>query len=668
MQEGSVQGSTPQTTMGDRAGPRTPQPQGQVVMNSPVTQLPAAGKLTDRRSPHPWGWTLASLLALTALFLACSTPALAAEAPSILSESAPSPKAEEARLEAVVNPHNEPTECHFQYGTASVSEHEVECEQGNALGGEEQGVAANVSGLAQNTTYHYRVSLKNTLGEEAVGATEPFTTALHPEAPVTLAAELVTGTTATFTGELNPNVTAKDGYYFSYDNNGTCEPAFTTPPGVETTETKRAVSTPVSGLEGSTEYMVCLVATNEVGEASSGSPITFTTLAEKPVIEPGGEKVSGVGSRSVTFEANVNPENQETTVVFEYATEPSVLLASNGIKVSAGASIPPAGGYQYVNELAEALAPATTYYFRVVATNATGTTHTIPVAFTTLAVPLVEETEPEALEVTAHTALIANITVNPEMEEPLEEPREEPTYYILYGTTEAYEHALPAPLHAGAGYGLTGREVSPVALYGLTPGTTYHYAVVAHNQNGTQTSRDRQFTTAAAEPLTTPPAVGASSAQFANEGSAVIEGEINPEGLPVAYEVQYGASSAYGSSSPAGQVAPFTSAQGTITALTGLQSGTTYHYRLAATNAAGTSYGPDETFTTTGATQTGAFTPFTVPSTPQINIAPFSFPPEEASKRLTNKQKLAAALKACAKKHNRAKRASCQRQAKRTYR
>jgi hypothetical protein len=593
-----------------------------------------------------------------------AAPVLAAEAPSVLSESAPSPRAEEARLEAVINPHNEVTECHFQYGTGLVSEHEVECEQGNALEGEEQGVAVSVSGLSQNTPYQYRVVLKSA-GGVAEGATESFTTAVPPEAPVTLPAELVTGTTATLTGELNPGVTATDGYYFSYDNNGSCEPAFTTPPGTETTETKRLVSAPVTGLVGGTEYTFCVVATNSAGEAAAGGPLSFKTPAEKPVVEAGSEEAGGVGSRSVTFEARVNPENQETSVVFEYATKATgETLEGTIVTVPAAASLPASGEYQAVSELAEGLQPAQGYFFRVAATNATGTTHTTPIAFTTLAVPLVEETEPEALEITAHTALIANITINPEMEEPLEEPREEPTYYILYGTSEAYDHALPAPVHAGAGYGLTGREVPPVQLYGLTPGTTYHYAVVAHNANGTETSRDRQFTTSPAEPLTTPPAVGSSSAQFVNEGSAVIEGEINPEGLPASYEVQYGASAAYGSSSPSAQVAPFTSMQGTITALTGLHPNTLYHYRLVAKSQAGTTYGPDETFTTTGATQTGAFTPFLVPTVPQITIAPFTFPPEE--KHLTNKQKLAIALKACAK-HSRAKRATCRRQAHKRY-
>jgi phosphodiesterase/alkaline phosphatase D-like protein len=608
---------------------------------------------------------IATLAVFAGALAFSSAPALAA-APSVLSESAPSPRAEEARLEATVNPHNESTECHFQYGTASVSENQVECEQGNALEGEEQGVAVNVSGLSQNTTYQYRVVLKSA-GGVAEGPTESFTSAVRPEAPVTLAAELITGTTATLTGELNPGVTATNGYFFAYDNNGTCEPAFTTPPGPETTETKRVVSTPVTGLVGGTEYTFCVLATNSAGEATAGSAVSFKTPAAKPAVEAGSERVGVPGSRSVTFEANVNPENQETSVVFEYAITEAALLKGEGVKVPAAAGLPATGENQAVSELAEGLQPAQGYFFRVTATNATGTTHTTPIAFATPAVPLVEETQPEASEVTQNTALIGHITIDPEMEEPLEEPREEPTYYILYGTTEAYGQALPAPVHAGAGYGLTGREVPPVALSGLTPGTTYHYAVVAHNQNGTETSHDHQFTTVAAEPLTTAPAVGSSSAQFVNEDSAVIEGEINPEGLPASFEVQYATSSAYGVGSPTGQVTPFATMQGTITALTGLQPNTTYHYRLVASSQAGTSYGPDETFTTTGATQTGAFTPFDVPTTPQITIAPFNFPREETRNPLTNKQKLAAALKACAKKHNKAKRATCKRQAHKRY-
>jgi hypothetical protein len=430
-------------------------------------------------------------------------------------------------------------------------------------------------------------------------------------------------------------------------------------------------------LTANTTYYYRVIAENEQskteGKPVQGAIASFKTPpAEPPKIEPGSEQAVGVGAYSATFEVKVDPENLEATIVFEYATSEPELLAGNGIKVSAG-SIPAVGFYwEGISASAFGLQPATHYYFRVAATNIGGTTYGPVATFSTLLVPLVEETLPEAIEITPRTAVITNITINPQMEEPPEEPREEPTYYILYGTTEAYDQASPAPTHPGAGYGLTGKGVPPIALSGLAPGTTYHYAVVAHNANGTQTSRDRQFTTSGAPPLTAPPAIGVASAQFVNETSAIINGEINPEGQPAAYEIQYGATTAYGSSTPPAEIAPFTTQQGTITALTGLQSGTAYHYRLVASSQAGTSYGPDETFTTTGAVQTGTFAPFAVPSVPPVAIAPFTFPPEEAvakggHKRLTKRQKLAAALKACSKQR-RGKRASCERKARRRYR
>ena len=98
---------------------------------------------------------------------------------------------------------------------------------------------------------------------------------------------------------------------------------------------------------------------------------------------------------------------------------------------------------------------------------------------------------------------------------------------------------------------------------------------------------------------------------------------------------------------------------GTITALTGLAPATTYHYRLLASNQAGRSYGPDQTFTTTGAARTGAFAPFTVP---------FAYPPvQNGGGGLTKRQKLAAALKACRAKAKGPRRRACEKAAHSKY-
>ncbi|MGH2926778.1 MAG: diguanylate cyclase, partial [Solirubrobacteraceae bacterium] len=65
------------------------------------------------------------------------------------------------------------------------------------------------------------------------------------------------------------------------------------------------------------------------------------------------------------------------------------------------------------------------------------------------------------------------------------------SYHFDYGTTTAYGAATPAQ-SAGAGLGAV--SVS-AALSRLTPGTTYHYRLVASNADGTTTSGDRTFST-----------------------------------------------------------------------------------------------------------------------------------------------------------------------------
>ncbi len=61
----------------------------------------------------------------------------------------------------------------------------------------------------------------------------------------------------------------------------------------------------------------------------------------------------------------------------------------------------------------------------------------------------------------------------------------ETTYHVAYGTTSSYGSLGPIP-DAKAGSGRTLQSVT-VQLSALTPGTTYHYQVVA--QNATETTK-----------------------------------------------------------------------------------------------------------------------------------------------------------------------------------
>jgi YVTN family beta-propeller protein len=96
------------------------------------------------------------------------------------------------------------------------------------------------------------------------------------------------------------------------------------------------------------------------------------------------------------------------------------------------------------------------------------------------------------------------------------------------------------------------------------------------------------------------PAVTTNAASGVTSAAATLNGSVNPEGQSTTYKFDYGTSTSYGSSvpSPAGSAGSGTSTVNESASLTGLRPGTTYHYRIEATNATGTTDGPDQTFTT----------------------------------------------------------------------
>jgi alpha-tubulin suppressor-like RCC1 family protein len=205
--------------------------------------------------------------------------------------------------------------------------------------------------------------------------------------------------------------------------------------------------------------------------------------------------------------------------------------------------------------------------------------------------------------------------------------------------------------------------------------------------------------TSSADDFTYPePAIYNESSSKVSEHEATLEGQINPYGewsLETTYVFEYGTSTSYGASVPTPpgvissryclfiEILPcgIRTPQPVSESLTGLEPGTTYHYRIVATNERGTNHGADATFTTQGSRarplggeekppsssgQSGtSSTPgsgSSSPATPLVSPVVKTVKP----KVLTRAQKLAKALKQC-KKEPKRKRAKCQKQAKKKY-
>lgn len=113
------------------------------------------------------------------------------------------------------------------------------------------------------------------------------------------------------------------------------------------------------------------------------------------------------------------------------------------------------------------------------------------------------------------------------------------------------------------------------------------------NCAGTVNGSDQTFTT-----CTTPSAtIGNASSMTTN--SATLNGSVNANGYSTVVTFEYGTTTSYGSTITASQSPVLGSSNTTVSAaLTGLLTGTEYHYRVKAVNCGGTVYGSDRTFST----------------------------------------------------------------------
>lgn len=130
----------------------------------------------------------------------------------------------------------------------------------------------------------------------------------------------------------------------------------------------------------------------------------------------------------------------------------------------------------------------------------------------------------------------------------------------------------------------------------LEGNTDYLVRLVASNSLITVSSDTTPFHT-----LLGPPEVETGPAASITDTQAELTGTIDTIGDQTTYHFEYGTTTAYGSRVPVDAEAPAGNSRtprSVSRPIAGLQPDTTYHFRLVATNSAGTTEGPDRTFVT----------------------------------------------------------------------
>ena len=482
-----------------------------------------------------------------------------------------------ALVKGTVNPNGFSTSYHFEYGTTTAyGSVATSANAGSGTGA--VSVNARLGGLSASTTYHYRLVAANSAGTVS-GGDQTFTTAIAPPPPTvtTSPATNVTSRGALLNGSVNPNGTSAT-YHFEYGTTtsyGTSTSAASAGSGTAAV----SVSAQISGLAASTLYHFRLVASDSGGSAN-GNDQTFTTGSGPAPPTVTTSPATNVSTGSAQLNGTVNPNGISATYHFDYGTTTSYGSSTSSAGAGSGSTA------LSVSAQVSGLASSTLYHFRLVATDSAGTVNGGDQTFTTASVQVPPAVTTSAASGVTPSAAQLNGTVNPN--------GLSTSYHFEYGTTTSYGSSTTS---AGAGSGTAAVSVNSQAS-GLAASTLYHFRLVASSSAGSANGIDQTFTTAAA-PVA--PSVTTSAATGVTSGAATLNGSVNPNGSSATYHFEYGFDASYGSSTQSTGAGSGSSPQNVSAALSGLSSGTIYHFRLVAANAGGTTNGGDLTFTTVAA-------------------------------------------------------------------
>ncbi|HXF10498.1 MAG TPA: LamG domain-containing protein, partial [Desulfuromonadaceae bacterium] len=467
-----------------------------------------------------------------------------------------------ASLSGTVNPEGANSGWYFEYGT------NVSYGSSTSVGllpstNVAMAVSNVISGLLPGVTYHFRLVATNALGTNTGGDGILTAQALAP----VLAVGSVTGLTAT-NAALNAQVTpngAATVVWFNWGLSSNYDHTIITNAGSGNVPV--SVSGAVTGLAPYTVYHYAVIASNTVGTVASVDQ-TFTTQPGAPDVTT--LSAADIAATNATLTGAVNPNGLATGWYFAYGP-----TTNYGSTTTTGA-LPIGNVSVNVTNIVSGLNPATTYHFRLIATNALGTNAGADLSFSTaVAAPYVVPGPVTGIGL-SNATLNAQVTAN----------GTNTTVWFNWGSTSNYDHTAITNAGSDNVPASLSSVVTNLAIY-----TVYHYAIVASNALGGVSSGDLTFTTLAAAPdVVTLPAFDITAT------NATLNGTINPNGSAAGWYFAYGPTTNYGSTTAIGVLASGNAPVLVTNLVSGLNPATTYHFRLVATNALGTNYGTDLSF------------------------------------------------------------------------
>jgi hypothetical protein len=250
----------------------------------------------------------------------------------------------------------------------------------------------------------------------------------------------------------------------TYGSSAPCTPA---PPYADGSQ----ISAFLPGLSVETDYHYRIVTENENGANRSDDNVVHTVA----VLDVSTGDAVDLTETTATFTGKLDADGLPTEYHFEYGIDKS--YRSSTPLLDAGSdtgtvSVPPVA--------IEGLQPGRRYHYRLVASNALGTTYGNGREFLAPSPPTLSGVQ--ATDVGEASARL-NARINP--------GGFETTYRFEYGPTTSYGASVPIPA-ASVGDGTVEKEVH-ADLGNLTPGVTYHFRLVATNKWGTTVGEDTTF-------------------------------------------------------------------------------------------------------------------------------------------------------------------------------